>query len=166
MLLRVILDDLHGDNADAVNAPAAGADYPVLPVRPASFPDWVVAHAKRASPHAFDLLPADTGTKRKQATAEDPTRTKKPKKDLEAKAARKKTRRVRHDSSSSESSESDAGGSDSDSDSDVEETDAGRRNGNDRNCSTSAALLAYMKSTHVTRLGVVDCIVAITASRS
>ena len=105
MLLRVILDDLHGDNADAVNAPAAGADYPVLAVRPASFPDWVVAYAKRASPHAFDLSPADAGTKRKQATEEEPKRTKKPKKDSAAKAAKKKTRRVRHDSSSSESSD-------------------------------------------------------------
>ena len=150
MLLRIILDDLHGDNADAINAPSAGAAYPSLAVRPVAFADWVVAYAKRASPYAFDLIAPEDGL------------TQKRKRDLKKKKDKTKKRRTHRDSSSSESSSDDSSNSGSGSDSDVEDIRRGGKTGGSRNLSSAAALLAYMKSTKLTRLGVVDCIVAIT----
>jgi len=55
MLLRVILDDLHGDNAEAQTVAAAGSDYPVLVGAPTTFHEAVLAYAKRAAPWAFDV---------------------------------------------------------------------------------------------------------------
>ena len=162
MLLRVILDDLHGDNADAVNAPAAGADYPSLAVRPVTFADWVVAHATRASPYAFDLTAPDQGAKRKREEEEKAKQAKKAKKAARAKEAKKKAQRSRRNSASSESGSGGSSDSDSGSDSDVEETDGDRNRGATQNLTSAAAVLAFMKSTKRTRLGVVACIVAIT----
>ena len=126
MLLRVILDDLHGDNPDAIHAPAIGAGYPALAVKPASFGEWVVAMARRATPWAFGL--AAGGGANPEGAAIDPGRKDGPddtdkssdkgggKKRSGDKGGRthKKRRRRRHSSSSSSDSESDSEDEDGD----------------------------------------------------
>ena len=125
MLLRIILDDLHGDNPDAIHAPAIGADYPALAVQPTSFGEWVVAMARRASPWAFALIapppPADDdvvdpGRKDGPGDADksnDKGGSKKRGGD-EVRRVHKKRRRRRHSSSSASDSDSDSEGEDDD----------------------------------------------------
>ena len=126
MLLRIILDDLHGDNPDAIHAPAIGADYPDLVVKPASFGEWVLAMARRAAPWAFGYVtgggtnPGDNDV--------DPVRRhglddadkgsgkgggRKPGGDENPRSSKKRRRR-RHSSSSTTDSESDSEDEDDD----------------------------------------------------
>ena len=135
MRLRIVLDDLHGDDPDATHAPAVGADCPAPAVKPTSFGEWVVAVARRAAPWAFGLVaggganPGDDDVDPGRGHGLDDAGEgsgegggKKPGGDKNPRSSKKRRRR-RH--SSSLSTDSESGGEDEDDDLTFE----GRRKG-------------------------------------
>ena len=116
MLLRVILDDLHGDNPDAIHAPAMGADYGALPTGPRiSFGARVVAMAKRVSPWAF-AVDGDRGDQQQAPPAPAGGGDKPPAQKRKRRESSRKKKRRRRDSTDSSGSSSSSSGSGSDSD--------------------------------------------------
>ena len=169
MLLRIILDDLHGDNPDAVNAPAVGADCPTLAVKPASFGEWVVAMARRAAPWAFGLAVNPSGARGPTSSDINPARqrglgdagrgvvgpTLSAETDDDGNARPRKKRRRhrrRHHSSSSTDSESDS----------EEEEDEVRCTGGSQGFSNSQAQLAVLGLNSRARVAGADAIVNLT----
>ena len=57
MLLRILVDDLHGADPAASGPLTAGSPYPNLLPAPTSFPASVLAHAQAACPWAFAVQP-------------------------------------------------------------------------------------------------------------
>ena len=134
MLLRVILDDLHGDNPDAIHAPAMGADYTALPAGPRiSFGARVLAMAKRASPWAFAVdgsrgiqqqtPPGDGVNPNSPPTGGGGLLPSAPSKKRSRRKGDRKKKRRRRDSTDSSGSPSSSSGSSSDSDEDPKEVE-------------------------------------------